>query len=66
MVRSAILLTAVHLLLQLTGTGFRIYLSRELGPGFRGLLQMIRSIGNLATVAGTAGIRTGAMYLCAG
>ena len=66
MVHSAILLTSVHLLLQLTGTGFRIYLSRELGPGFMGLLQMILSVGNLAMVAGTAGIRTGCMYLSAG
>ena len=66
MVYSAILLTAVQLLLRLTGTGFQIYLSRELGPGFMGLLQMILSVGNLATVAGTAGIRTGCMYLSAG
>ncbi len=63
---SALLLTGVNLLLRLAGTSFQVYISGRIGAAGVGLLQLTMSVGNLAMVAGTAGIRTAAMYLTAG
>lgn len=62
---SALLLTLVNLLLRLVGTSFQVYISAALGPSGVGLLQLVLSVGSLAMVAGTAGIRTATMYLTA-
>lgn len=62
---SALLLTAVNLLLRLVGTGFQVYLSSRIGAEGIGLLQLVMSVGSMAMVAGMAGIRTGTMYLSA-
>lgn len=62
---SALLLTGVNLLLRLVGTSFQVYLSATLGAAGIGLLQLTLSVGNLAMVAGMAGIRTATMYLSA-
>lgn len=63
---SALLLTAVNLLLRFAGTGFQVYLSGRIGASGIGLLQLVMSVGGLSLVAGIAGIRTATMYLCAG
>lgn len=62
---SALLLTGVNLLLRMVGTSFQVYISGRIGAAGVGLLQLVMSIGNLAMVAGMAGIRTAAMYLSA-
>ncbi len=62
---SAMLLTLVNLVLRLVGTSFQVYLSARIGPAGVGLLQLVMSVGGLALVAGTAGIRTASMYLTA-
>lgn len=62
---NAILLTAVHLLLRLSGTSFQVYLSGRIGASGIGLLQLTLSAGNFAMVMGMAGIRTSCMYLTA-
>ena len=62
---SALLLTAVNLLLRLVGTSFQVYLSGCIGAAGIGLLQLVMSVGSLATVAGIGGIRTATMYLTA-
>ena len=62
---SALLLTGVNLLLRLVGTSFQVYLSGRIGAAGVGLLQLTMSVGNLAMVAGMAGIRTATMYLTA-
>ena len=62
---SALLLTAVNLLLRAAGTSFQVYLSATIGAAGIGLLQLTMSVGNLAMVAGMGGIRTAAMYLTA-
>lgn len=62
---SAVLLTAVNLVLRMVGTVFGIYLSRKIGAEGIGLLQLTMSVGNLAMIAGIGGIRTAAMYLTA-
>lgn len=62
---SALLLTGVNLLLRLAGTSFQVYISGRIGAAGVGLLQLVMSVGNLAMVAGMAGIRTAAMYLTA-
>lgn len=62
---SALLLTAVNLLLRLVGTSFQVYLSSRIGAAGIGLLQLVMSVGGLAMVAGMAGIRTATMYLTA-
>ena len=62
---SALLLTAVNLLLRLVGTSFQVYLSGRIGPAGIGLLQLTMSVGSLAMVAGIAGIRTATMYITA-
>ena len=59
------MLTAVHLLLRLTGTSFQVYLSGKIGAEGIGLLQLTLSAGTFAMVAGIAGIRTSTMYLTA-
>lgn len=63
---SALMLTGVNLLLRVVGTSFHVYLSRHVGASGIGLLQLVMSVGNLALVAGIAGIRTATMYLTAG
>ncbi len=62
---SALLLTAVNLLLRIVGTSFQVYLSSRIGAAGIGLLQLIMSVNGLAMVAGVGGIRTAAMYLTA-
>lgn len=62
---SALLLTAVNLLLRFVGTTFQVYISAALGPAGVGLLQLVMSVGSLVLVTGMAGIRTAAMYLTA-
>lgn len=62
---SAMLLTAVNLLLRLAGTSFQVYLSGRIGAEGIGLLQLVMSVGSLAMVIGMAGIRTATMYLAA-
>lgn len=62
---SALLLTGVNLLLRLVGTSFQVYVSGRIGAAGVGLLQLTMSVGNLAMVAGIAGIRTATMYLTA-
>jgi len=62
---SALLLTGVNLLLRMVGTSFQVYLSGRIGAEGIGLLQLVLSLGSMAMVAGTAGIRTGTMYLTA-
>lgn len=62
---NALMLTGVNLLLRAVGTTFHVYLSRRIGASGLGLLQLVMSVGNLAMVAGIAGIRTAAMYLTA-
>ena len=62
---SALLLTAVNLLLRFVGTSFQVYLSGRIGAAGIGLLQLVMSVGGLSMVAGMAGIRTATMYLAA-
>ena len=64
-VYGAMVLTGVNLLLRFVGTSFQVYLSGRIGPEGIGLLQLVMSVGSMALVAGTAGIRTGTMYLSA-
>ena len=66
MFKSAVLLTAVNLLLRFAGTSFQVYLSSRIGAAGIGLLQLTLSVGSLAMVAGVGGIRTATMYLTAG
>lgn len=62
---SAILLTAVNLLLRLVSTSFQVYVSGRIGAAGVGLLQLVMSVGSMAMTAGIAGIRTATMYLTA-
>ncbi len=62
---SALLLTAVNLLLRFSGTGFQVFICARLGAEGVGLLQLVLSVGGLSTTMAVAGIRTGAMYLTA-
>ena len=62
---SAILLTLVNLLLRFVGTSFQVYLSGRIGAAGIGLLQLVMSVGGMAMVAATGGIRTATMYLTA-
>ena len=62
---SALMLTGVNLLLRFVGTSFQVYLSGRIGAEGIGLLQLVLSVGNMALVAGMAGIRTATMYLTA-
>ena len=62
---SALMLTAVNLLLRFTGTAFQVYLSGRIGAAGVGLLQLVLSVGGLTLTAGMAGIRTATMYLTA-
>lgn len=65
MLYSALMLTGVNLLLRFAGTSFQVYISASLGAAGVGLLQLVMSVGNLAMVAGIAGVRTATMYLTA-
>ena len=62
---SALLLTAVNLLLRFAGTSFQVYLSGRIGAEGIGLLQLVLSVGALALTVGMGGIRTATMYLTA-
>ena len=62
---SALLLTAVNLLLRFVSTSFQVHISSVLGAEGVGLLQLVLSVGALAMTAGMAGIRTATMYLTA-
>ena len=62
---SALLLTAVNLLLRFAGTSFQVYLSGRIGAEGMGLLQLVMSVGSFSMIAGIAGIRTATMYLTA-
>lgn len=61
-----LLLTAVNLLLRLTGTAFQVYISGRIGAAGVGLLQLVLSVTVLAHTVGAAGVRTASMYLSAG
>lgn len=65
MMYSALLLTAVNLLLRLISTGFGVYLSGRIGPEGMGLMQLILSVNALSITAAMGGVRTSAMYLTA-
>lgn len=62
---SAVLLTAVNLLMRLVTTAFQVYLSRQIGAEGIGLVQLVLSVSVMGTTLGIAGIRTATMYLCA-
>ena len=62
---SALMLTAVNLLLRLVSTSFQVHISGRIGPEGVGLLQLVMSVGGLAMTAGIAGVRTATMYLTA-
>ena len=62
---SALMLTAVNLLLRFVSTSFQVYISGQIGAEGIGLLQLVLSVGSLALTAGMAGIRTATMYLTA-
>ena len=62
---SALLLTAVNLLLRFVSTSFQVYLSARIGASGIGLLQLVLSVSALSMTAAMAGIRTGSMYLTA-
>jgi stage V sporulation protein B len=62
---SALMLTAVNLLLRLVSTSFQVHISAQIGPEGVGLLQLVMSVGGLAMTAGIAGVRTATMYLTA-
>ena len=62
---SAILLTAVNLLLRFVSTSFQVHISGRIGAEGVGLLQLVLSVGGLSLTAGIGGIRTATMYLTA-
>lgn len=62
---NALMLTGVNLLLRLVSTSFQVFISGRIGAGGVGLLQLVLSVGAMSMTAGTAGIRTAAMYLTA-
>ena len=62
---SALMLTAVNLLLRFVSTSFQVYLSGRIGAAGIGLLQLVLSVGMMAMTAGIAGVRTATMYLTA-
>ena len=62
---SALMLTAVNLMLRFGGTAFQVWLSGRIGAAGIGLLQLILSVNMLALTLGAAGGRTTAMYLTA-
>lgn len=62
---SALILTAVNLLLRFTGTAFQVYLSGRIGAAGIGLLQLVLSVSGLSTTVAAAGIRTCTMYMTA-
>ena len=61
----ALMLTGANLLLRFVSMGFQVYLSRRIGAGGIGLLQLIFSLAGLSFTLGAAGIRICAMYLSA-
>jgi stage V sporulation protein B len=61
----ALLLTAASLLLRLISIGFQVFLTDRIGAAGIGLLQLISTIGILAILVGTSGVRVAAMYLSA-
>ena len=62
---SALMLTAVNLLLRFVSTSFQVFVSGRIGPAGVGLLQLVLSVGAMSVTAGIAGIRTTTMYLTA-
>ena len=62
---SALILTAVNLLLRFVSTSFQVYISGKIGAEGIGLLQLVLSVGGFALTAGLAGTRTATMYLTA-
>ena len=62
---SALLLTAVNLLLRFAGTAFQVFLSGRIGAEGIGLLQLVLSVSSMSFVAAMGGIRTATMYLSA-
>ena len=60
-----LLLCSVNLLLSGASMLFQIYLSNTIGAAGLGLLQLILSVGSMAIVLGTSGVRITAMYLSA-
>lgn len=64
-VTNALLLTAVNLLLRSSGTGFQVFLARQIGAEGMGLLHLILSVNSFTLIAGMGGVRTASMYLSA-
>ena len=62
---SALLLTAVNLLLRFVSTSFQVYASGQIGAAGVGLLQLVLSVGALSVTAAMAGARTATMYTVA-
>lgn len=60
-----LLLTAGNLLLRLISIGLNVFLADHIGAAGLGLLQLISTVGGFALLAGTCGIRVGAMCLAA-
>jgi len=63
--RGTLLLTAASLALRGSGMCFQIYISNRIGAAGVGLLQLIGSVGLLASTLSTAGVRVASMYLAA-
>lgn len=63
--KSALLLTAVNLLLRGVSMVFQVYLSDRIGAAGVGLMQLILTVESVATTFGLSGARVAAMYLCA-
>ena len=61
----AILLTAANFLLRLISIGFNVFLADEIGAAGLGLLQLISTVGVLAILVGTSGVRVASMCLTA-
>lgn len=61
----ALLLTGANLTLRLAGMSFQVYLSGRIGAAGVGLLQLLLSVKMLSFTIGSAGARTGALYLSA-
>ena len=65
MVRHTLLLSLASVWMRGVSMLFQVWLSRRMGAGGIGLLQLIQTVGFLAATLGTAGVRVASMYLAA-
>lgn len=65
MVRHTLLLSLAGCWMRGIAMLFQVWLSRRMGAAGLGLLQLITTVGLLATTLGTAGVRVASMYLTA-